>query len=75
VTLRPVSLLSLQLQWDLPLHHKHDATSRISEPTSENSVQAKFAELRDQFFSEESIRAMMDPAVELLFRPGEEPYR
>jgi hypothetical protein len=25
-----------------PLHNKHDAISRTSEPTSENSVKAKF---------------------------------
>src|SRR5215213_7585727 len=28
-----------------PFHHKHDATSRTAEPTSENAVMAKFAEL------------------------------
>jgi len=42
--LQPVSFLQLQLQRDIPLHHKHDATSRTSEPTSENAVTAKFAE-------------------------------
>jgi hypothetical protein len=36
--------LPLQLQRDIPLHHKHDAISRTSEPTSENAVKAKFAE-------------------------------
>jgi len=28
-----------------PLHNKHDATSRTSEPTSQNRVPAKVAEL------------------------------
>jgi hypothetical protein len=34
----------LQLQRDILLHNKHDATSRTSEPTSENAVKAKFGE-------------------------------
>jgi hypothetical protein len=34
--------LPLQLQRGIPLHNKHDATSRTSEPTSENSVHPKF---------------------------------
>jgi hypothetical protein len=36
--------LALQRQRDIPLHNKHDATSRTSEPTSENAVNAKFVE-------------------------------
>jgi len=36
--------LPLQPPWDLPLHNKHDAISRTSEPTSQNSVIAKFGE-------------------------------
>jgi hypothetical protein len=36
--------LALQRQRDIPLHNKHDVTSRTSVPTSENAVEAKFAE-------------------------------
>ena len=40
---RRLPLQLQRLQQDIPLHNKHDATSRTSVPTSENSVLAKFA--------------------------------